>query len=347
MATLEIEGRGFEGKRTKTLLQTVPNRAIIFLHHQDIDAIAATDIVSKGVQAVVNFSPSMTGTYEHNGVQILLNHHIPVFDIIAYYPMDSIIENRVILIMNESLYIKDNMTYRYVGKLKRYTKEQVKLLKDQAKKHFSDEFRRFGENSLTFAAEELTRFLEPMTIPKPFQALQDEEVLIVVRGREYEADLAVLKKMLKKNLSIIAVDGAADGLLRQGMIPSIIFGDMDSVSEQALTCGAELIAHSYANGQSPGLERLKELGLNANTSSMMGTSEDVAIITAYRAGAKRIYLIGSHTSMNEFLEKGRKGMGSTLLVRMEASERIVDLKGIHHVLAEKQSLFALPASFYY
>lgn len=346
MAIFEIEGRGFEGKRTKTLLQSIPKGAIIFLHHQDIDAIAAADIVNKGVKAVVNFSPSMTGTYEHSGVQILLKHEIPVFDLIAFFPVESAINNRAVLIINESLYIKERMTYRYVGKLKRYTKERIELLKQEAKRRFSNEFRRFSENSLTFAARELSDFLKPITIPEPFKALRGREVLIVVRGRDYEADLQALKNMLKKQLPIIAVDGAADGLIRQGMSPAIIFGDMDSVSEQALTSGAKLLAHSYSDGQSPGLKRLKKLGLYAKTFKMMGTSEDVAIIAAYRAGAKRIYLIGSHTSMNEFLEKGRKGMGSTLLVRMEASERIVDLKGIHHIFSENKSLFALPVSFH-
>ena len=43
---------------------------------------------------------------------------------------------------------------------------------------------------------------------------------------------------------LIAVDGGADALLEAGYKPDVIVGDMDSVSDEALRSGAELLVHA-------------------------------------------------------------------------------------------------------
>ena len=47
-----------------------------------------------------------------------------------------------------------------------------------------------------------------------------------------------------------------------------------------------------------------------------GTSEDVAMLLAWEAGAQLIVAVGTHATMVEFLDKGRKGMASTFLTRL-------------------------------
>ena len=63
---------------------------------------------------------------------------------------------------------------------------------------------------------------------------------------------------------IVAVDGGADGVLEAGLKPDMILGDMDSASDAALACGAELIVHAYPDGRAPGCERLIEAGPRAH-----------------------------------------------------------------------------------
>ncbi len=127
-----------------------------------------------------------------------------------------------------------------------------------------------------------------------------------------------------------------------GLLPDYIIGDMDSVSEAALRSGATLICHKYLNGPSPGLERLQALGLNGEQVAFVGMSEDLAIHIAYRCEAEHLYLIGCRFGMNEFLEKGRAGMGASMLCRIQAGDRITDLKGIHRLkkIKEPRSLFS-------
>jgi uncharacterized membrane-anchored protein len=62
--------------------------------------------------------------------------------------------------------------------------------------------------------------------------------------------------------------------------------------------------------------------------SAPGTSEDVAMLLAYQEGAELMVAVGAHSSMLEFLDKGRAGMASTFLVRMKVGSTLVDAKGV-------------------
>jgi uncharacterized membrane-anchored protein len=112
------------------------------------------------------------------------------------------------------------------------------------------------------------------------------------------------------------------------MRPDVIIGDMDSVSDDALRCGAQLVVHGYRDGRAPGAERLRRLGLEHAVFTASGTSEDVAMLLAYGLGAELIVAVGTHSSMVDFLDKGRAGMASTMLTRMKVGPVLVDAKGV-------------------
>jgi uncharacterized membrane-anchored protein len=106
---------------------------------------------------------------------------------------------------------------------------------------------------------------------------------------------------------------------------------MDSVGEMALQCGAELIVHAYAGGRAPGAQRLRALGLQYLVFESPGTSEDIAMLLAYERGTELIVAVGSHNSMEDFLDKGRQGMASTFLVRLKVGRLLIDAKGVNNL----------------
>jgi uncharacterized membrane-anchored protein len=108
----------------------------------------------------------------------------------------------------------------------------------------------------------------------------------------------------------------------------MIVGDMDSVSDKALSCGAELVVHAYRDGKAPGADRLKELGLSYTLFPAAGTSEDAAMMIADDKGADLIVAVGTHMTLVEFLDKGREGMASTFLTRLRVGSKLVDAKGV-------------------
>jgi uncharacterized membrane-anchored protein len=127
---------------------------------------------------------------------------------------------------------------------------------------------------------------------------------------------------------LIGVDGGADAIVELGLKPDIIVGDMDSVSDKNLASGAELIVQSYADGRAPGMDRLNRLGLSASVCAVPGTSEDLALLLAYEHGAEMIVAVGTHSHLVDFLDKGRKGMSSTFLVRLKVGHKLVDARGV-------------------
>jgi uncharacterized membrane-anchored protein len=130
---------------------------------------------------------------------------------------------------------------------------------------------------------------------------------------------------------LMGVDGGADALIEAGYKPDLIIGDMDSCSDAALECGAELVVHAYRDGRAPGIERLEKLGLTAVPFPALGTSEDAAMLLADSKGAELLVAVGTHASLVEFLDKGRHGMASTFLTRLRVGPKLIDAKGVSRI----------------
>ena len=117
----------------------------------------------------------------------------------------------------------------------------------------------------------------------------------------------------------------------------MVVGDMDSVSDQALTCGAEIVVHAYRDGRAPGLARVQALGIEPVVFPAAGTSEDVAMMLADDGGAELIVAVGTHATLVEFLDKGRAGMASTFLTRLRVGGKLVEAKGVSRLYRHRIS----------
>jgi uncharacterized membrane-anchored protein len=179
--------------------------------------------------------------------------------------------------------------------------------------------------------------------------LAHRPVLVVVRGFNYKEDLAVLRPYIRDVRPVLlGVDGGADALIEAGYTPDLILGDMDSVSDEALSFAGtpprrwfrrrqqtELVLHAYQHGLAPGRERLEALGVPFRVVEAAGTSEDAAFLLAHEKGAETIVAVGSHGNLREFLDKGREGMSSTFLVRLRVGEILMDAKGVSRVYSSR------------
>lgn len=192
--------------------------------------------------------------------------------------------------------------------------------------------------------------MDHLVVPDVGVDFTDRHVLVVVRGHDYRDDLALIRSsgyITEMRPLLVGVDGGADALLELGLTPDVIVGDFDSVSERALQCGASLVVHAFPDGHAPGAERLDELGLAHTSFLASGTSEDIAMLLAYEHGAALIVAVGTHTSMVDFLDKGRSGMASTVVTRMKVGPILVDAKGVsrlYRAQVRKRDLLLLVAA---
>src|SRR5205823_2954459 len=157
----------------------------------------------------------------------------------------------------------------------------------------------FSENTLRYLAAEVDMATADLPLPPLRTALRGRPAVVVIRSEGCRADLAAIRSYIRDaKPALIGVDGGAEVLREYGYLPDIILGDMDSVTDATLACGAELVVHTYADGRpSPGWERIQRLGAPAYALPAPGTSEDVAMLLAAQAGAELIVAVGTHFSL--------------------------------------------------
>ena len=159
---------------------------------------------------------------------------------------------------------------------------------------------------------------------------RDRHALIVVRGTDHRKDLRALRAYIRDMRPVlVGVDGGADAILEEGFKPDMVLGDMDSATDEALTCGAELIVHAYPDGRAPGRERLERARPRARSSSRRpAPARTSRCCSPHEKGAELIVSVGAHFNLIEFLDKNRAGMSSTFLTRLRIGETLVDAKGV-------------------
>ncbi len=114
---------------------------------------------------------------------------------------------------------------------------------------------------MEYVKRERELLLDGVGVPEVATDLDGRHCLIVVRGYDYRNDLDVLAPYIREfHPVLIGVDGGADALVEAGYTPDLIIGDMDSVSDDVLRCGAEIVVHAYPDGRAPGMERMDRLG---------------------------------------------------------------------------------------
>jgi uncharacterized membrane-anchored protein len=209
------------------------------------------------------------------------------------------------------------------------TLEAVTERMEIAKGNLDTQLRSFVENTLSHVLAEQALLADPGKVPDIATPLAGRHALVVVRGQGARDDLRIIRSYIRDMKPVlIGVDGGADVLLEAGYTPHLVVGDMDSISERGLRCGAELVLHAYPDGRAPGLARLEAHGMTAKVFPCIGTSEDVAMLLAYEKGAELIVAVGAHFGLVDFLDKARGGMASTFLTRLKVGSVLVDAKGV-------------------
>jgi uncharacterized membrane-anchored protein len=321
-----VRGTARVGRRTKDLTKRLRPGDIAVIDHLDLDRVAAEGLVLAEPAAVVNAAPSVSGRYPNVGPLLLAAAGIPLVDGVGGEVMDAVADGQEIVVDGDAVRAG---SWSVSG-----TRQSMASLEEtvaRAKASMGEELERFAENTLEYIRRERHLALDEPDVPEVGIDMRDRHVLVAVRGPDYREDLAALRQagyLSEIRPVLIAVDGAADALLELGRRPDVIIGDMDSVSERALFSGAVLVVHAYTGGRAPGSDRLNELGLDHIIFEAPGTSEDIAMLMAYERGASLIVAVGTHSSMAEFLDKGRAGMASTFLVRMKVGTILVDAKGV-------------------
>jgi uncharacterized membrane-anchored protein len=321
-------------RRTKRLVGRLRPGDIAVIDHVDLDRVAADSLVASGVAAVLNAKPSVSGRYPNLGPEVLIKAGIPLVDDLGEELFDRLREGDVVRVDADTIFLADEA----IAKGCRQDAESVAEAMSGAREGLSVQLEAFAANTMEYLKQERDLLLDGIGVPEVTTEIAGRHCLIVVRGYDYKADLDVLRPYIREFKPVlIGVDGGADALVEAGYTPDMIVGDMDSVSDDALRCGAEIVVHAYPDGRAPGLTRVQRLGVEAVTFPAAATSEDIALLLADEKGASLLVAVGTHATLIEFLDKGRGGMASTFLTRLKLGGKLVDAKGVSRLYRQSLS----------
>lgn len=341
--TGELEAQARVDPRTKNLTKRLQPGNIAVINHSDIDRVSAEALVECKPKAVLNAAKSTSGRYPNLGPGILEAAGVPLIDDLGSEIMD-VREGDVLHIEEGRVYRGDEL----IAEGTVQTEETIAADQEAARAGMSVQLKAFATNTMEYVEREQDLIFDGVGVPDVRTNFDGRHVLVVVRGYRYKEDLAALRPYIREYKPImIGVDGGADAIIEEGFHLDMIVGDMDSVSDKALTSGAEIIVHAYRDGRAPGRKRVQDLGVEHIVFPVTGTSEDVAMLLADDKGAELIVAVGTHNTLIEFLDKGRSGMASTFLTRLAIGSKLIDAKGVSQLYRSRVSnwqVFALMAS---
>jgi uncharacterized membrane-anchored protein len=312
-------------RRTWSAVKRVRPGDVAIIDHVDIDRGAAEALVAAGVAAVVNLAPSVSGRYPCLGPAVLVDAGVALVDNVGVDAFTAVNDGDIVRVEGDCVYRGDTLVA--AGVLQ--TRETVAAAVESSKDGLASQLEAFSANAVEHLRREQGLLLDGRGVPDVRTPFTDRQVLVVSRAYEFRRDLASLKTYIRENSPVIVgVEAGADAVLEAGFRPDVIVGELTDVSEAALRCGAEVVVRASTDGRTPSRDRLERLAVTHVTFETSGTAEDAAIVLAHTHGAALIVTAGSHSSLIEFIDRGRSGMASSFLTRAAVGSTVVDAKAV-------------------
>jgi uncharacterized membrane-anchored protein len=338
MSFVELTGSARLDRATKKLVKRLSPDDIAIIDHTDLDRVSAEELVESGVRVVVNIAPSQTGRFPNPGPLALVRSGVRLIDVSADDLFEKVSEGELLTVRGAGLYRNGTClaTGHVLGE-----RELERILAEQ-RGRVTESLEAFAENTMRYLREEGKLLAEGIEFPQLATRFRERHALVVARGPGYKRDLRIVEPYIRAFKPVlIAVDGGADALLEAGYKPDVIVGDMDSVSDEALRCGAEVLVHGYREGSVPGEDRARSLDVPYHVVRATGISEDLALLLAYEKGSELIVAVGTHFNLIEFLERNRAGMSSTFITRLKVGEILIDAKGVSRLATRQVGIWPL------
>src|SRR6195952_517571 len=242
-------------RRTKRLVSRLNPGDVAIIDHVALDRLAADALVAAKVAGVVNAQPSISGRYPNLGPDLLVASGIVLLDNVGGDVFAAVKEGMRVRVEGDTLFVGDQP----VAKGTLHDVDTIAALMEEAKSGLSAQLEAFAANTMEYMKRERALLLDGVGVPDIRTKLEGRHALVVVRGYDYKADLAALRPYIREYRPVlIGVDGGADALREAGYKTDLVVGDMDSVSDEVLRSGAEVVVHAYPDGRAPGLSRVQD-----------------------------------------------------------------------------------------
>lgn len=320
-----VVGAARVDRRTKDVAKRLRPGDIAVMDQVDLDRASAETLVERGVAAVVNAAPSMSGRYPNLGPQILVDAGIVLVDHVGTQVFGAVKDGQRIHLLDGVVSVKGARA----AQGRELDASTVEEMTEAARTGMATQLESFTANAMEFLRRERDLLLDGAGLPQIATRLEGRHVLIVVHGHDYASDLRSLRPYIAEyGPVLVGVDSGADALIQAGHTPDLIVGELDDVSDHALRSGAEVVVNTDHAGRPPGMDRLERLSVDGVPFHTSGTAEDVAVLFAEHKGASLIVTAGTNATLVEVLDTGHSGMASTFLTRLQAGPKLADAKAV-------------------
>lgn len=343
-------------RRTDPLLRRLRPGDIAVLDQLDLDQATAQALLDHGVVAVVNASRFISGRYPNLGPELLTGAGVVLLDEVGTDVFARVRDGQPARLHDGCLLVGTDT----VAAGQELDRESVAALMQQARGGLATQLQSFTHNTTEFLRREQELLLHGQGIPETDTPMRGRPVVVVARGYDYRADLRGLRSYLREQRPVlVGVDAGADALLEAGHRPHLVVvgpgglaqgstsgreggsSSGSTVSDKALRTAREVVLHADSSGHADGADRLARLGVRHRTLAASGTTEDVSLLLADTRGASLVVAVGTHASLDEFLDRQRSGLASTFLTRLRVGAKLVDAKTVPQLYAGRVRLWQL------
>ena len=323
-----IHGVARVDRHTSRLIPRLRAGDIAIVDHLDLDRATAQALVDADVAAVLNAAPMISGRYPNLGPDVLLQAGIPVYDTFGGEILTRVRDGARLRLDDGDVFDGDDRIA--IGRL--VDAEVVRSELEAARTGLRAQLESFTHNSTEFLRREQDLLLHGRGVPRTITDLTDRPVVVVVRGHDWESELAGIKAFIREQHPVlIGVDAGADALRAAGHPPDIVVAnvaDEELPSLEVLRKAHDVVALVERGAAHSVTERFERSGVKPLRFETGATSEDAALILADAGRASLIVGVGMHATLDEFLDRRRTGLASTYLTRLKVGPRLVDAAAV-------------------
>jgi uncharacterized membrane-anchored protein len=351
-----ITGTARVDRRTSAVVDRARPGDVAVIDHLDLDRSHAEALVDAGVVAVVNAASFISGRYPNLGPNLLASAGVVMVDNVGADVIKAVADGSPVRIHGGQVMQGD----RVLAEGTLLTADDIAARMEEARGGLATQLQSFTHNTTEFLRREQDLLLHGQGVPELRARINGRPVVIVVRGYDFREDLRQLRRYVREQRPVlIGVDAGADALLDAHLRPDVVvvgaqgLGSSGSnageqaqkISDKALREAREVVVHADRSGRAVGADRLDRLGVRTQRIAASGTTEDVAMLLADASGASLIIAVGTHATLDEFLDRQRSGLASTFLTRLRVGPKLVDAKGVQQLYAGRVRLWHLVLVF--
>jgi uncharacterized membrane-anchored protein len=333
-----VSGTARMDRRTTSLVRRLRPGDVAVIDHLDLDRDSAEALLDSGAAAVVNASSFISGRYPNLGPELLARSGVLLVDDVGPGIFADLRDGQPVRVHDGLVWAGEQQ----VAKGRELSAEEIVTLMEEARSGLSTQLQSFTHNTTEFLRREQDLLLHGQGVPEIRTVLRGRPVVVVVRGYDYREDLRRLDRFIKEQKPVlVGVDAGADAILAARHRPDIVVVGEEglaqgstasetgaTVSDKALRTSREVVLHADRSGRAVGSDRLERLGVRHQTMAASGTTEDVALLLSDIRGASLVVAVGTHATLDEFLDRQRAGLASTFLTRLRVGPKLVDAKGV-------------------